>query len=128
MKIDLRTAAYASIVLGALSLAACASKGETTPDAPASSSSTPSSARPTPPPRRRRPAATAADSAPGRRSRRPGPVFAGAVRPGESAASRPFFRVEANLACGRRTPRLKPLPRNAVLDKRATTTTAAGGA
>lgn len=44
MKIDLRTAAYASIVLSALSLAACASKGETTPDAPASSTSTPSSA------------------------------------------------------------------------------------
>lgn len=43
MKIDLRTAAYASIVLGALSLAACKSKGETTPDAPAASS-TPSSA------------------------------------------------------------------------------------
>jgi len=51
MKIDLRTAAYSAIVLGALSLAACASKGETTPDAPASSapSSAPADAGTAPP-------------------------------------------------------------------------------
>ncbi|SDW18939.1 hypothetical protein [Lysobacter enzymogenes] len=53
MKIDLRFAAYAAIVLGALSLAACKSKGETTPAAPAASTapaSAPADAAAAPPP------------------------------------------------------------------------------